>query len=204
MKIACIVALIFSLMAGSALAQRDSGQSGSATPSSTAVVLLGSVTTSVARKKSDFWFVVGWGLIVTGSVSSASRTVRRVLFGDATELQIFSGKNRPEELQAKIANGDLLQKIEMDSLFAMSNPNLISALPMGDVLTQAQLDPTSVGQLITQAKVLGDKALRGKEFGTEITSIPIAALLRTFGPLTREEKHILTNYLRLRNIEVIR
>jgi len=143
-------------------------------------------------------------------VSSATRLAHDVvgnllLVGDDTQVDMYSGGDRPVNLQASVDAKDYLEKIEMDSFVAANSP-LANHLPMSEVLRQFNMDPQRVGQLLLHCKSLADSLLGGKEFGSKIMPINYKDFQKSTGidNMSHRELNVIKNYLRLRNIALTR
>lgn len=172
------------------------------------LIFLGSVTTSLARKKSDTWFFIGWAVLLLGTVSSVSRlakdVIRDLVLLDDTQIDIYAGGDGPENLQGTVEAKHYLEKIEMDSYVAAHETSLAQNLPMVEVINHYHMDPQRVGQIIMEAKALSDSLLNGNEFGKQIFFLNYRDLKANFveKDLSLRETHLVKNYLRLRNISL--
>lgn len=201
----CILTFFFSNIVWAQTAIDDENN-----PRSTRIglIFLGSVTTSVSRKKDGPWFFIGWAVLILGTMSSVSRMAKDVLKDivliDNTQIDMYAGGNAPENLQGTVDAKHYLEKIEIDSYVAANEPNLSKSLPMSEVVTQFQMDPQRVGRILIEAKSMADALLNGDEFGKEIFPVSYDTLRAKFseGDLSQRETHLVKNYLRLRNIRL--
>lgn len=139
----------------------------------------------------------GWLVVASGTFSVSSRGVYNVFFAEDTELQLFAGGG----IRANIPVGLLLQKIEMDSLMASENSNIIESLPIAEVMRFYHEDPQKIGNLILRAKIFADRLL-GAEVGRENVFVTYGQVPE-LSSLNQQENKIVQNYLRLRNIKFI-